>query len=1047
MATRFQRGFLGSALWIFVLIPAAAVHGFQELDPSTESPESRALAQIDGFFAQAERFSDQGDSNSAGEALRQALEIAQNEIPNSAAHADCLERLGALERANNNLDVAVDFYGQSLAIHDQIDPEGAVIARLSTAIGECGWNMGDFDAAEEGFRRSVRTWESLSPGGPHLASSLGQLGLTLSALARFGEAELCLKEAIQLWESAENHVQRARMMINLSGIYFRREDFERQRQLLESALALLEEHAPHHLARAKALGNLREMYYTLGDFERAAENGRLALSLFEENWPETFGHAIELTGMGRIYSSWEQHDVARSYHLRALEIREKLWPRSTWVAESLHYLCHVEVDLSNFEKAGQMCTQALSILEETEPIGFGTACVHEQLAICSAHSGDLENAERHVQKTISIWEARGEGSLWTALEAKYHLAWVLATDGRPDEAMEISLDAESAGRERLRSTLGQLPEREALFWAASDRSGLDIILSLVSGSLRGSPGVAAASLDALIRHRGAVMDEMAARNRAIVVSDSHEVIQIGNDLAAARDRLAKLIVGGPAEGEIEAYRDAVRQARDEKEEAERRLAAVSTTFRRQRAQSLVGLEDVHASLGDADVLVAFARYNRYSFKTSEGSLYSAGVPSYVAIILDGSDPTPRVVSLGEADRIDEQVARFRRQLTRPTLSQGRRLGEVEDTCRYEGDILRAMVWDPIRQHLTSSGKVFVIPDGSLNLVGLESLPTGESSYLIEDDLDIWNLSAEREVFTDGASPIGQGLLALGDPAFDDSRVFAAYRSTAEEDPNLPSVHRVNGETYRGPTTTCESFGTMAFDSLPASGKEINEIIDLWTSGSESPALEGDVGVAGATGLTGLQGNETNLKALAPGQKILHLATHGFFLGGDCRSRVSESAARMSQEENLLIAAESPLLLSGLALAGANHRDAAGPDEEDGILTAEEIASLDLSSVEWAVLSACDTGVGEVSAGEGVFGLRRAFQIAGARTLIMSLWPVDDEVTRAWMRELYTNRFVKQMSTIDSVHEASLALLNERREKGLSTHPFYWAGFIASGDWR
>ena len=107
----------------------------------------------------------------------------------------------------------------------------------------------------------------------------------------------------------------------------------------------------------------------------------------------------------------------------------------------------------------------------------------------------------------------------------------------------------------------------------------------------------------------------------------------------------------------------------------------------------------------------------------------------------------------------------------------------------------------------------------------------------------------------------------------------------------------------------------------------------------------------------------------------------------------------------------------------------------------------MSSVGWAVLSACDTGVGEVRVGEGVFGLRRAFHIAGAQTLIMSLWPVDDDATRAWMRELYTNRFVKGMSTIDSVHEASLALLTDRREQGLSTHPVFWAGFIASGDWR
>jgi CHAT domain-containing protein len=148
-----------------------------------------------------------------------------------------------------------------------------------------------------------------------------------------------------------------------------------------------------------------------------------------------------------------------------------------------------------------------------------------------------------------------------------------------------------------------------------------------------------------------------------------------------------------------------------------------------------------------------------------------------------------------------------------------------------------------------------------------------------------------------------------------------------------------------------------------------------------------------------------------------------------------------------VTGESPLLLSGLALAGANHRDAAGPDEEDGILTAEEIASLNLTNVEWAVLSACDTGVGEVRVGEGVFGLRRAFEVAGARTLIMSLWPVEDETTRHWMKALYDNRIAKGMSTIDAVHEANLQVLRQRREAGLSTHPAYWAGFIASGDWQ
>ena len=100
-----------------------------------------------------------------------------------------------------------------------------------------------------------------------------------------------------------------------------------------------------------------------------------------------------------------------------------------------------------------------------------------------------------------------------------------------------------------------------------------------------------------------------------------------------------------------------------------------------------------------------------------------------------------------------------------------------------------------------------------------------------------------------------------------------------------------------------------------------------------------------------------------------------------------------------------------------------------------------------MLSACDTGDRRIRAGESVFGLRRAFQVAGARTVVMSLWSVDDQATRAWMRALDEGRFQRKLSTADAVHEASLAALRTRRAKGQSTHPFYWAAFVAAGDWR
>ena len=116
------------------------------------------------------------------------------------------------------------------------------------------------------------------------------------------------------------------------------------------------------------------------------------------------------------------------------------------------------------------------------------------------------------------------------------------------------------------------------------------------------------------------------------------------------------------------------------------------------------------------------------------------------------------------------------------------------------------------------------------------------------------------------------------------------------------------------------------------------------------------------------------------------------------------------------------------------------------VTAEEIASLDLSSVEWVVLSACDTGLGKLQRGEGVLGLRRVFETAGARTLIMSLWSVQDDATRAWMGHLYRGR-LGGLSTVDAVRQASVDFLSTRREAELGTHPFYWGAFVAAGDWR
>ncbi|MFC1573183.1 CHAT domain-containing protein, partial [Candidatus Eisenbacteria bacterium] len=324
-------------------------------------------------------------------------------------------------------------------------------------------------------------------------------------------------------------------------------------------------------------------------------------------------------------------------------------------------------------------------------------------------------------------------------------------------------------------------------------------------------------------------------------------------------------------------------------------------------------------------------------------------------------------------------------------------------------------------------------------------------------------------------PEGGGLLVLGGPSFDTSSQLEFDEALHRLKPELFAQALDSPTPFRGMRSDCPNFKDVRFKPLPASAEETERIATLWerTVGPDQTVCR----------LTGDEANEGSVKRLAPGRRILHLATHGFFLGETCLagpatgrgiSRLAPSltesvsvAADGSAEGILATSAAAglvresgtdslssrqvtnPLLLSGIALAGANRREFVGPDEDDGILTAEEIASLNLSGVEWAVLSACNTGLGEIGTGvgEGVFGLRRALQVAGARTVILSLWDLRDEVALRWMELLYEARLRDRLDTAQAVHTATLGLLRERRAAGESTHPFYWAGLVAAGDWH
>jgi CHAT domain-containing protein len=312
------------------------------------------------------------------------------------------------------------------------------------------------------------------------------------------------------------------------------------------------------------------------------------------------------------------------------------------------------------------------------------------------------------------------------------------------------------------------------------------------------------------------------------------------------------------------------------------------------------------------------------------------------------------------------------------------------------------------------------------------------------------LSTERDLVP-AQSQHGEGILVMGNPAFDQAGKLTVASNQQSAAPGTASD---TASLLRGTRSACGTFQTLHFSPLPASQQEAEDIAALWKQSSAGAGAEIMRGPDAKPGngeslqMTGADASPAAFTQYAPGKRVLHVATHGFFLEGSCESAVQRRLDPSRRDEIVLPAtAENPLLLSGLAFAGANRRSSAMADETDGILTAEEIAGINLEGVDWAVLSACDTGVGEIKVGEGVFGLRRAFQVAGAKTVIMSLWPVEDKTTEQWMGTLYREHFLNGKNTGESVRTASLEILRQRRAKHQSTHPFYWGAFIAAGDWH
>jgi CHAT domain-containing protein/tetratricopeptide (TPR) repeat protein len=1003
-----------------------------------------------------------GDPAAARPLLERALAIREAALgPDHPLVAAALQSLGGLLMTLHDDAGAMVLLDRAQQIRETAyEPGHADTVRTLVNLAIFHQEVGDYTGARQRYARALAMGEKMV--GPADLSTLNVLTGAAVVLRELGgdpAGSAILNERLLALTERSFGATDPRLQVPLENLAIdRRElgDYAAAKALAERSLAIAERaYGPNHVAVARNLHTLATVLAAQGAyaealrlFERATRineevvrpgnpdvsraawfipdllpvsgYGSEDLILFEQavairertRGLANPGTAESLANLAALLSSSADFRRTQPLFERALASQEKfLGQDHPEVAAAATNLAYVLVQTGNGSAAAPLYERALGIWEKalgSDHPRVATALVN--LAGAYSNRGNHDDAKQLVVRALAIQRKQLGPEHPETAHTLTKLAELAVRTGSTAEAFEAAADSDGIWREHVRLTARTLSERQALAYATSASTALEVMLSIAAA--RPADREASALMwDALIQSRGIVFDEMAARHRTATTTGNPEVAALSTTLASARQRLAALFIRGVRNDPPERYRRLLDRARDEKDSAERALAEKSDRFRDDQAKAHTGVADLAVSLPRDAALVAFARY-----RDSGDSPAVGGELSYLAFVLTGADRAPTLLPLGTAAVIEPLITQWQRQINGEAFAAGRAGARGEAAYRRVAEELRSRVWDPLVPHLSTATRVFIVPDGALHLVSFAALPTAPSRYLVETGPVIHYLSTERDLIVEGdRGSHANGLLAIGNPAFDESDV-------------PPRAQPV----FRGSRSACLDFQSMQFSQLPASATEVNAVVTLWNRTKRKTVR-----------LIGTAATEGAFKAQAAGHGVLHLATHGFFLGGRC---VPPSDAT-TELGSARMARENPLLLSGLILAGANRRQATPPDEEDGVLTAEEVAAMNLTGVEWAVLSGCDTGVGEIRAGEGVFGLRRAFQLAGAKTVIMSLWPVEDQATRQWMSALYENRFTKNFSSADAVRQASLSVLQFRRTKGVSTHPFYWAAFVAAGDWR
>ncbi len=895
--------------------------------------------------------------------------------------------------------------------------QGMLYATVQSKLGSLYRRLGDFPRAEPCFRAEVRI-TTKHKGKSHLwtAYALNRLAGLYKVMGRYKAAEKLYRRALTIRQARRGPNSRAVGigLNNLAGLLMQKGEYTKAESLYLRALRV------HRAMGAKGLrglgvtlGNRGLLYKKKGDYTRAEQHYRRSLAIGRKHFPRRrISLAFDLNNLAALYMAQGKLRKALPVYKEALALWSKhLSPTHPLVATALDNLGTLQRRRRKTQQAERYYKRALAIREKRlgpnhPDLGISLNNLAGVLVDRRKHAG----AERLLQRALRIYTKRLNLEHPLVTRCLQNLAALHGALRKPGSAWKLNRRSFALRMSRAEAELPLMSDRAREDYLATMRYGYQELVRTAVRAQAKTPNAAAQAFGQVVRYQGVLLSSLSRQRELAALSSNSTLKTLLSQRNATLRMRNRLIMGGRGSLDLKRYRSLLSSSSATLDQVSEKLARLTTGRLGRTPAPTSGT--LAKTLGTDGALVVFMRYSG----VDERRLVLSGA-HYAAFILRSTGRVT-LVELGTAKRLDREIARLRTGIRRSLgLAHGRSTAFAQQYVKRLARRVHARIMDPLLKHLSGVRRLYITPEGKLGLVPLGILPdkTGRQLgarfelVLLDAARDLLRLHKKRAT---SGSKAGSAV-ALVAPAYGGSKAKRAR------------------QTFRG----------LAWK--PAWSHRLTGLLRrIGGKGRKARVLAGS------------RATEANLRRVRR-PLLLHLYTHGFYL----RDHALKRSAAATAADGLLGASPTTLLAdpmrrSGVALAGANRgltssrasaKKARGKGAialidvgDDGILTAEEASTLDLTDTQLVVLGACETGVGETRIGQGVYGLRRALLYAGARSLLLSLWKVPEKQTRELLWAFYA-ALAKGHSKRAALRLAQAGI---RKKTPLA---YYWAGFVLIGD--